>query len=150
MFVDVSSVIVWALDQDVIILRSQGRTFDEETGYYTELKPLSIPRRVHVQPVTGRDMDKLRELHDATEAVRVWSTESFELGKESQVPFRYGVSVYDETGIGYGVGEYGNLYSQSVDPNQKADQMIFRKKLWEIRPILNWEPGAYHEVVATL
>ncbi len=136
MFVDVSAVVAWALDQDVTILRSQGRTFDQATGYFTELDPVSIARRVHIQPVTGRDMDKLRELHDATEAVRVWSTESFELGKTGQAPQRYGVSVYDD--------------DASDDPVQRADQMIFRGKIWEIRPILNWEPGAYHEVVATL
>jgi hypothetical protein len=46
------------------------------------------------------------------------------------------VSVYDD--------------DASDDPVRRADQMIFRGKVWEIRPILNWEPGAYFEVVATL
>ncbi len=75
-------------------------------------------------------------LSNAMAAVRVWSTESFELGKDGQAPQRYGVSVYDD--------------DAGDDPVQRADQMIFRGKVWEIRPILNWEPGAYHEVVATL
>lgn len=136
MFVDVSSVVGWALDQDVVILRSQGRTFNQDTGYYTELDPVSLARRVHIQPVTGKDMDKLRELHDATRAVRIWSIESFELGKEGQAPQRYAVSVYD-----------GDV---SDDPVRRADQMIFQSKIWEIRPLLDWNPGAYFEAVATL
>lgn len=136
MLVDVSSVVSWAMTESVTILRSQGRTFDQATGYYTELDPVSLTRKVHIQPITGRDMDKLRELHDVTEAVRVWSTESFELGKIGQTPQRYGVSTYDD--------------DPSDDPVRRADQMLFRSKIWELRPILNWEPGAYYEVVATL
>ncbi len=150
MFVDVSSVVVGFLDQSITVIRSQGRTFDQDTGFFTELSPIFLSRRVHIQPVTGRDMDKLRELHDVTEAVRVWSTEEFEIGKEGQTPFRYNVSVYQNAGAEYDEAEYGEEFGKSSDSDQKADQMIWKKRLYEIRPILRWEIGNYYEVVATL
>lgn len=133
MILDVSSVVTSFQDQQVTVLRSQGRTFDQATGFFTENAPLEIIKMVHIQPITGRDMDKLRELHDVTEAVRVFSDTSFQIGKGGQVPFRYGVSVYETS-----------------DPTNKADQMVWEKKVWEIRPVLDWKPGGYFEAVATL
>jgi hypothetical protein len=133
MLVDVSSVVVGFFDQTIEILRSGGSSFDQSTGYYTPLPITRETRQVHIQPVTGKDMDKLRELHDVTEAVRVWSTLSFVLGKGNQAPLRYGVSKY-----------------QVSDVTEIADQMVWKDQVWEIRPILHWETGLYYEVTATI
>ena len=140
MIFDVRSVVSSFFEETIEILRSRGSTFDPDTGFFTEREPIKLTRRVHIQPLTGRDMVKLRELHDVAEAIQVWSLESFELGYPTQSPARYGVSTYSGT----------PAPGESSDPNRKADKILWKGNVWEVRPIQHWSTGGYYEVTATI
>lgn len=72
MLFDLSSIVAGWSNQALTVLRDTV-TFNQVTGKYSATTS-SIAITAHVQPVNGRELDTLRELENAREAIRIWST----------------------------------------------------------------------------